>query len=171
MNIFKQNISDFYKDDVSELVEQCLVISSNRSSHVTFSNQNGGLQLGHKEFVEAIVAQSPLDYLINQIKSLCNSEHLHPWLNVNYYGGYNTLHNHSAKQPEKYVNIVSGVYYVKVPKDSGRIIFYENGNEIPVSPVDNQLILFDNNLYHAVEPNLSEEVRISIAFNSFDINC
>ena len=39
------------------------------------------------------------------------------WCNINYYKDYNEIHNHPGGK-------VSGVYYVKAPKDCGSITFY-----------------------------------------------
>jgi uncharacterized protein (TIGR02466 family) len=102
------------------------------------------------------------------------------WLNINGYKDYNEIHTH----PD---SILSGVYYVDVPKNSGDIVF-ENGEKNLISsfwnnltvknytplnsvkhsytPKDNLLLLFPSWLSHSVLPNLNQkEKRLSISFN------
>jgi hypothetical protein len=98
------------------------------------------------------------------------------WINSNNKNDYNLLHNHAECN-------ISGVYYVKTPENSGRIVF-QNGDLtkmnsknqfyfddanfysryfVPVKQYD--LILFPSETFHYVEPNRSNNERISVAFN------
>ena len=62
-------------------------------------------------------------------------------------------------------SVISGVYYIDVPDDNmGDIVF----DDRKVTPKTNTLLLFPNNIFHAVEPNQSDKSRISIAFNYGD---
>jgi uncharacterized protein (TIGR02466 family) len=106
------------------------------------------------------------------------------WANVNPRLGYNKNHFHP--------NVLwSGVYYVKVPPNCGRITFYDPRtealmvspkfvpgrerrrqawDEISYDPVEGRILLFPAWLAHDVEPNLCDLAgadgdRISIAFN------
>lgn len=85
------------------------------------------------------------------------------WGNISSFGDYNSMHLHYRESHR-----ISGVIYLKVPKNSGNFEF--------LSPVElnlvgyhfpkvKELILFPSYLMHAVAPNLSQEDRISIAFN------
>lgn len=105
------------------------------------------------------------------------------WININPPGGTNQAHTHSD-------NILSGVFFVKVPKNSGQLVFphpaanfnyhfhwktIESYNENNSSfckhiPQENKIVLFPSYALHYVEPNLSNEDRISIAFNTKMIN-
>ena len=77
---------------------------------------------------------------------------------------------------------MSGVFYIKVPKDSGKLVFTNdalirffplkvnnfNSNNSQVwrfEPEESMLYLFPAWLKHEVTPNSSNEDRISIAFN------
>ena len=104
------------------------------------------------------------------------------WANINYPGSYNLQHLHSNSQ-------WSGVYYVKVPENSGRlfvedprpganIMMPRRVKEIPKAlrrivaypPREGQMIMFPAWLSHGVEMNESKEKgekgwRISISFN------
>ena len=101
------------------------------------------------------------------------------WFNINGYKDFNQMHRHPACA-------FSGVYYVKTPENCGNIVF-ENPAEIleyanALIPYkawnqfntvshwrkaeENLLYVFPGWLRHSVEPNLSNEKRISISFNS-----
>jgi hypothetical protein len=90
------------------------------------------------------------------------------WININGKGSYNEKHNHMGTSPNsKKQSILSGVFYLNIPNgDSGNIIFSEkNGNEISIKPDNGDLLLFPPEMIHRVEPNNTNEERISIAFN------
>ena len=98
------------------------------------------------------------------------------WCNINYLGGFNRPHSHPY-------SVLSGVYYVSVPKNSGNIIFQNstthknttykfiknynkyNSTIWTVLPKENLCVLFPSYLEHYVEPNLNKKERISISFN------
>ena len=99
------------------------------------------------------------------------------WTNVNKKGNWNVIHQHGQYT-------LSGTYYVKVPKNSGAIVFRDPrpgaiGNNFLVSKfqkgelhklnlLEGLLAVWPSYLDHFVEPNESDEERISI---SFDIDC
>ena len=99
------------------------------------------------------------------------------WVNVNKKGDWNTIHQHGQYH-------LSGTYYVKVPKDSGRICFrdprpaaiantftnnrFDKGEFKNVNIVEGLLMIWPAYLDHFVEPSQTDEERISI---SFDIMC
>lgn len=62
---------------------------------------------------------------------------------------------------------LSWVYYVSVPKDSGKLIFMLDAYRLMPSytyePVEGMLVLFPSWLLHKVTKNMSNDVRISIA--------
>ena len=101
------------------------------------------------------------------------------WININDFRDYNHTHAHPGA-------LFSGVYYVKTPDNCGNIIFdhpaqdvmnhtynatnlkeYNQYNSITswVEAKENLLYVFPGWLKHRVEPNLSNEKRISISFN------
>ena len=109
------------------------------------------------------------------------------WANINYPGAYNKQHNHPNSQ-------WSGVYYVKVPKNSGSL-FVEDPRPGPnimmprrlkgipkalwrvvIYPaIEGQIIMFPAWLSHGVEINESKEKgekgwRISVSFNFIQID-
>jgi uncharacterized protein (TIGR02466 family) len=109
------------------------------------------------------------------------------WANINNPGAYNKQHIHPNSQ-------WSGVYYVKVPKNSGRL-FVEDPRPGPnivmprrvdglpkalwrivaYPPIEGQMIMFPAWLPHGVEINKSKEkgekgARVSVSFNFIQIN-
>jgi len=98
------------------------------------------------------------------------------WSIINKKGSFNIQHNH----PNAYL---SAAYYVKVPKNSGNIKFFDpkeqktirypkvkNYTDISaviteVTPKEGDLLIFPSYLYHSVGENLSEDDRIIISFN------
>ena len=109
------------------------------------------------------------------------------WANINYPGSYNKQHTHPNSQ-------WSGVYYVKVPKNSGRL-FVEDPRPGPniilprrikgipralwrvvIYPaIEGQMIMFPAWLPHGVEINESKEKgekgwRMSVSFNFIQVN-
>ena len=99
------------------------------------------------------------------------------WANINNFKDFNLPHNHSF-------SILSGVFYIKIPKNSGNLIFksndqlenfvhpslivdYNNYNSSTweFCPKINTLYLFPSWYIHYVGPNLSNKERITTAFN------
>lgn len=89
------------------------------------------------------------------------------WGNVNYKYCHNGAHTHGGA--------LSGVFYLKAPANCGRLMLcnpavrsdgqYIRHPNYPIVPENFALILFPSWLEHYVEPNLSDEKRISISFN------
>lgn len=92
---------------------------------------------------------------------------LEMWSMVNTKYNYNAHHTHEG--------IISGVFYLQVPENSGRLILCNpavrsqshpiRNKDFPVEPEQLALILFPSWLEHYVEPSHSNEERIAISFN------
>ena len=100
------------------------------------------------------------------------------WANINPPGGYNRPHMHPN-------SLWSGVYYVKTPKNCGHLkvddprssasMIRPKQKEGQLPPrlyrethyeaKDGRLIMFPSWLMHCVDPNESNEIRISVSFN------
>ncbi len=122
------------------------------------------------EIVENKVKDAYKDLLISVEPNLDSS-----WVNINKRGDYNLQHSH----PGSYF---SAVLYFQVPENSGNIVFQrtddmrmwidmfggvneENKGTFIVQPNKGMLIIFPAYVTHHVEQNLSNEDRISMAFN------
>jgi uncharacterized protein (TIGR02466 family) len=112
---------------------------------------------------------------------------LQGWFNINRRGDYHNLHNH----PRSYL---SGTYYIAMPEHTvtggsdstrddlnpGAISFFdprgavnmsaiakdgEIDPEFRLTPAPGTILLWPSFMQHAVHPNLSDEMRISLSFN------
>lgn len=98
------------------------------------------------------------------------------WLNKNGPGDFNKAHIHPNA-------ILSGAYYVRTPENSGNIEFYDpvparlmnvypvkthkriNAQAAEYKAREGLLVIFPSWLQHAVQPNKSDEFRVSLSFN------
>ena len=100
------------------------------------------------------------------------------WANINPPGAMNRPHIHPNSH-------FSGVYYIKAPKNSGQIVFNDPRTlshmlmptriektppshlwrEVRVDPLEGRIIMFPSWLWHCVDPNESNDIRISVSFN------
>ena len=98
--------------------------------------------------------------------------------NINPPGGYNKPHVHPN-------SLFSGVYYVKTPPNSGQLVCSDPRpgiqtcmpnrkkgeppkhlwRDLHLQPKENRAIVFPAWLWHSVQPNKSNENRISVSFN------
>jgi len=109
-----------------------------------------------------------------------NSEPLlgNMWANINPPGAFNRPHIHPNSH-------FSGVYYIKAPKNSGSLVCSEPRSgahmvmptrkegrppkhlwrEVHLEPITGRVIMFPSWLWHSVETNKSDDIRISVSFN------
>ena len=100
------------------------------------------------------------------------------WANINYQGGYNKPHIHPN-------SLFSGVYYVHAQPNSGKLVCNDPRpgiqttmpsrkpgqppkhlwRETHLEPKPGRIIMFPAWLWHSVEPNQSNDIRISVSFN------
>ena len=100
------------------------------------------------------------------------------WANINYKSGYNKPHIHPN-------SLFSGVYYVQAEPNCGKIVLYDPRpgiqsnmpvrikgqppehlwREVHLDAKVNRIIMFPSWLWHSVEPNESNNIRISVSFN------
>ena len=107
------------------------------------------------------------------------------WKNINEPGNFNVPHSHPRSH-------LSGVLWIKIPKNSGNIVFespeifnrYQeldsysdesrlNSNNYMTyyfTPKEGNILIFSSNLQHEVNENKSNEDRISYSFNVTLIN-
>jgi uncharacterized protein (TIGR02466 family) len=100
------------------------------------------------------------------------------WANINYPGGYNRPHVHPN-------SLYSGVYYVKSNAQAGELVVNDPRpgiqtmmpirkqgqppkhlwREAHLDPIPGRILMFPAWLWHCVEPNKSNDIRISVSFN------
>jgi len=118
-------------------------------------------------------------------KTIYEQEHLESepflgnmWANINPPGGMNRAHQHPN-------SLWSGVYYIKAPKNCGYLKIddprssaamvrpTQKKGTLPVrlyrethyEPIAGRCIMFPSWLMHCVDPNQSNDIRISVSFN------
>lgn len=168
-----------YKDD---LIEWILEYKDNNPS-VKVSNVGGWQSRGNfyheeesfKPFMDKIWEQ--ISSTVNsyaedlELRHLITNNHvlklMNIWVNVNPPGSFNHVHVHPG-------SLLSGVLWVKYPEESGCLGFRDPNemnnyclgeNVHPVIPTEGSMAIFPAFVPHSVEPNESEENRISISFN------
>lgn len=105
------------------------------------------------------------------------------WININGRGDFNMPHDHQR-------SILSGVYYVSVPEENmGDLVVHRgdtaeffltsgvqrentptNLREVSKLPIESLFYIFPSWVKHHVEPNQSNQDRVSIAFNFISPN-
>lgn len=82
------------------------------------------------------------------------------WLNEMQPGHITTAHTHDDDN-----ELLSCVYYIKVPDNSGNLIITKNNKKTIITPKEGMFVFFSPETLHEVSENKSEETRLSIAFN------
>jgi uncharacterized cupin superfamily protein len=71
----------------------------------------------------------------------------------------------SEHDHDEYDELLSGVYYVRVPKDSGELVILDKHSRTLVTPQAGMFVFFAPDVRHSVSVNNSSERRISIGMN------
>lgn len=71
----------------------------------------------------------------------------------------------SAHDHDDFDELLSGVYYVQVPQNSGELIVVDQHIRTLVTPQPGMFVFFAPDVLHSVSANCSEERRISIGMN------
>ena len=185
-NLFPISIHQFDIDRFSEMQDELIdyayklrvkdpvgnVISNEggwQSKEFSISNENDIL---HNLLINCVTKFPPIK---KDVRLFLNA-----WVNINKPGHYNIKHDHPTSD-------LSGVLWIKTPKNSGNIEFespfqfqaytelhaYSNdfkfNNNIfhcyYFEPTEGRILIFPSHLKHHVKKNLSDEERISVSFN------
>lgn len=145
-------------------------------------------QAGHRQIIQKYNLTHFHAFLIRHAGTFLSK--LHPeaqgievresWFNFYAPGDSQEVHNHlHAIHP----SFLSGVFYLSAPPDCGDIKFYHPNMQTAVTnpqgsienyetcytPLENRLMLFRSHVPHAVLPNRSNALRVSISFNIYVI--
>jgi uncharacterized protein (TIGR02466 family) len=176
-------IADIKHPTLNKDLERDIMAWSNQDKGVTRTNVKGWhsttdmhLRPEYKNLV---------NMLYEAQRTIYDQEHLasepflgNMWANINPPGGMNRAHQHPN-------SLWSGVYYVKAPKNCGHLKVddprssasmvrpIQKEGQLPprlyreaqYEPIDGRLIMFPSWLMHCVDPNESNEIRISVSFN------
>ena len=159
---------------------------------INWSNQNSGVKkTNYKGWHSTTDMHTKPEYqqliteLMKMQKEIYDNEHLdryaklgNMWANINPPGSMNRPHVHPNA-------LFSGVYYVKAQSNSGRLKIFDprpgthmqmpvrkSGNpgkdlwrDASIEPKIGRIIMFPAWLWHSVEENVSNDIRISVSFN------
>ena len=162
---------------------QDIINWSNKDKGVNKTNYKGWhstTDMGEKPEYQLLLTE-----LIRMQQEVYKHEHLdrqpklgNMWANINPPGGMNQPHIHPNA-------LFSGVYYVQSNPKAGRLKIYDprpgaqinmptrkSGDpgrdlwrDANIEPIPGRIIMFPAWLWHSVEPNQSNGIRISISFN------
>ena len=82
------------------------------------------------------------------------------WFNAMETGHRTEPHHHDEND-----ELLSAVYYIRVPGNSGDLILHEADKQVIIQPQEGKLVMFAPAVLHEVTENLSPEMRLSVAFN------
>ena len=170
-------------EKLNKYLEEHIVRWSKEDKGLSKTNVNGWHSATDMNFKEEY---NPLTKeLFNMQEEIFAKEHLtkkpacgNMWANINYPGSFNRPHLHPN-------SLFSGVYWVKAPENSGKLMIYdprpgthtsmpghkdvqlpaELWKEAHFNPVAGRILMFPSWLWHEVRPNRSKENRISVSFN------
>jgi uncharacterized protein (TIGR02466 family) len=167
--------------NLNELTSYCYESKKNCTNNNVRSNHGGwqsnDLNLSDKELQPLIesISKKCIEFTeyFGIMDNLCIT---HMWAAINKISDFNPPHVHPG-------SILSGSFYIKVPKNSGNIVFLNSDQKIRfyqqyfkdtnpliyskynIIPEENLICLFPGWLEHYVEPNRSDEDRIVMVFN------
>lgn len=82
------------------------------------------------------------------------------WINMMAPGDVTTAHTHDDDD-----ELLSGVYYIRVPADSGQLVISDAGQREYIQPQEGMFVFFSPQTLHEVTRNASDSIRVSVAFN------
>ena len=176
-------IADIEHPTLNQELERDIVAWSKKDKGITRTNVQGWHSKTNMH--EMPEFKKLVNMLYACQKTIYKQEHLdsepvlgNMWTNINPPGGMNRAHQHPN-------SLWSGVYYIKAPKNSGDLkiddprsvacmsrprqkdgkkparLFRETSYE----PIAGKCIMFPSWLMHCVDPNESNDIRISVSFN------
>ena len=185
-NLFPLPVHIFETDEFDEfknnLIDYAYKLKEKDPEGYTISNRNGWQSRGFdlsdmNDLLHGTILQG-----LSSFSSIKNTTKMRAsaWVNINSPGSYNVKHTHPNAH-------LSGVMWIKAPKDSGNIVFDNpNGHQTHTElnsynqefkdqffvhhaywfpPIEGRMIIFPSHLQHAVNENKSNEDRISVSFN------
>jgi hypothetical protein len=82
------------------------------------------------------------------------------WFNAMDEGQRTSLHHHDEND-----ELLSAVYYIRVPENSGDLILHDGGNTVRIKPQEGKLVMFAPDVLHEVTSHLGSGLRLSVAMN------
>ena len=176
-------VADLNDDALNQQLERDIINWSNQDRGVVRTNIKGWhstTDMNARPEYKRLV-----DLLYEAQRTIYDQEHLdsepflgNMWANINPPGGMNRAHIHPN-------SLWSGVYYVKASENSGQLKIEDPRSvacmsrprqkdgekparlfrETHYEPIAGRCIMFPSWLMHCVDPNNSNDIRISVSFN------
>jgi len=176
-------IKDVGTPELNQRLETDILNWMNQDKGIQRTNVNGwhseSNMADRPEYRELVDLLFKMQFEIYQEEQLDSEPFLgNMWANVNPKGGFNRTHIHPN-------SLWSGVYYVKTPPNCGHLKLEDPRSislmtrprmkpgpqpgrlwrEVHYEPVAGRLIMFPSWFNHCVDPNQSDDIRISVSFN------
>ena len=176
-------IADIKHPTLNQELERDITAWANKDKGITRTNVQGWHSTTNMH--ELFQFKKLVSMLYACQKTIYEQEHLESepflgnmWANINPPGGMNRAHQHPN-------SLWSGVYYIKAPKNCGYLKIddprssaamvrpTQKKGTLPVrlyrethyEPIAGRCIMFPSWLMHCVDPNQSNDIRISVSFN------
>ena len=176
-------VADIKHPTLNQELERDIIAWSKKDKGVVRTNVQGWHS--HTTMQDMPEYKKLVSMLYASQKTIYDQEHLdsepvlgNMWANINPPGGMNRAHQHPN-------SLWSGVYYIKAPKNSGHLKIddprsvasmtrpRQKEGQLPdrllrethYEPIAGRLIMFPGWLMHCVDPNESDDIRISVSFN------
>ena len=176
-------IADIKHPTLNQELERDITAWANKDKGITRTNVQGWHSTTNMHELSQFKKLVSMLYACQ--KTIYEQEHLESepflgnmWANINPPGGMNRAHQHPN-------SLWSGVYYIKAPKNSGHLKIddprssaamvrpTQKKGTLPVrlyrethyEPIAGRCIMFPSWLMHCVDPNQSNDIRISVSFN------
>ena len=176
-------IADIKHPTLNQELERDIVAWSKQDKGITRTNVQGWHSTTNMH--ELPQFKKLVDMLYECQRTVYQQEHYESepflgnmWANINPPGGMNRAHQHPN-------SLWSGVYYIKAPKNCGYLKIddprasaamfrpRQKSNNLPprlyrethYEPIAGRCIMFPSWLMHCVDPNESNDIRISVSFN------
>ena len=176
-------IADIKHPTLNQELERDIIAWSKQDKGITRTNVQGWHS--HTTMQNLPEYKKLVDMLYACQKTIYQQEHYESepflgnmWANINPPGGMNRAHQHPN-------SLWSGVYYIKAPKNCGHLKIddprasaamfrpRQKAHKLPqrlyrethYEPIDGRCIMFPSWLMHCVDPNESNDIRISVSFN------
>ena len=82
------------------------------------------------------------------------------WFNAMDAGHRTALHHHDEND-----ELLSAVYYIRVPENSGDLVLHDAGKQVSIQPQEGKLVMFSPKVLHEVTANLGSGLRLSVGMN------
>ena len=170
-------------EGLNSYLEKHIVEWSNQDKGVEKTNVNGWhskTDMHHKKEYEPLTKElfQMQNEIIQEQRLDMKPKLGNMWANINYPDGYNQTHLHPN-------SLFSGAYYIKASPNSGKLALMDprpgvqqnmpprKPGKLPrelwrdayYEPVPGRIIMFPSWMWHKVDPNKSNDIRISVSFN------